>query len=251
MLLQNNGSESLEIEADGTFTSLITLPDNAPYEVTLLTQPIDPLQTCSIVDGTGVIQRADVSDIEVECTTQVFPVGGTVSGLSGSGLVLQNNGEDDLSIAQNGLFVFDTEIPDGEPFDVTVMSQPTGLDQTCSVSNGTGTIDASDALDIEVDCVTDTFTMGGQVSDLSGSGLALGLVGNDALAIAADGLFECPSALPDGTAYEVVVVSQPANPLQLCSVSDGVGVISGGNVGDALVECVDRGNMIFSDRYEN
>ena len=33
-----------------------------------------------------------------------FLVGGTVSGLAGSGLVLQNNGANDLSIAADGTF---------------------------------------------------------------------------------------------------------------------------------------------------
>jgi hypothetical protein len=42
-----------------------------------------------------------------------FTVSGTVSGLTGNGLVLQNNGADDKSIKANGYFTFTTAIVSG------------------------------------------------------------------------------------------------------------------------------------------
>ena len=41
-----------------------------------------------------------------------YTIGGTVSGMVGSGMVLQNNGGDDLSISSNGSFSFKTSLTD-------------------------------------------------------------------------------------------------------------------------------------------
>jgi hypothetical protein len=40
--------------------------------------------------------------------TPTFTIGGTVSGLAGTGLVLENNSGDDLSVGANGTFTFFT-----------------------------------------------------------------------------------------------------------------------------------------------
>ena len=65
-------------------------------------------------------------------TTQ-YSIGGSVSGLSGTGLVLQDNGADNLTVSQNGSFTFVTKVNSGSAYDVTVMTQPSG--QTCAVAN--------------------------------------------------------------------------------------------------------------------
>ena len=51
-----------------------------------------------------------------------YTVGGTVSGLQGSGLVLQSTGGDDLPISADGAFVFATRVADGSAYAVTVKS---------------------------------------------------------------------------------------------------------------------------------
>ena len=79
-------------------------------------------------------------------------VGGTVSSLSGSGLVLQNNGGDDLSISADGTFTFATAIADGASYAVTVKTEPTG--QTCAVDNGSGTVAGANVTNVSVTCTT-------------------------------------------------------------------------------------------------
>jgi len=83
-----------------------------------------------------------------------FSIGGDVSGLAGSGLILQNNASDELSIQADGSFVFATEIDSGSNYAVTVSAQPTSPAQTCTVSNGSGTATA-DVSNVAVNCVTD------------------------------------------------------------------------------------------------
>ena len=53
-----------------------------------------------------------------------YTIGGTVSGLSGTGLVLQNNGGNSLPVNGNGPFVFPTSIDSGSSYDVTAISPP-------------------------------------------------------------------------------------------------------------------------------
>ncbi|WP_206212380.1 FG-GAP repeat protein, partial [Wenzhouxiangella sp. XN79A] len=127
----------------------------------------------------------------------VFTVGGTVSGLAGSGLVLQNNGSDDLQISANGSFVFATPLDDLSAYAVTVLTPPTGPSQTCSVSNGSGNLAGANVTNVTVDCVTDTFTVGGTVSGLAGSGLVLQNNGSDDLQINANGSFVFATPLDD------------------------------------------------------
>ena len=64
-------------------------------------------------------------------------IGGTVSGLLGTGMVLENNGADDLSITGNGTFTFKTAVSGA--YSVTIKTQPTTPTQNCSVVNGSGT----------------------------------------------------------------------------------------------------------------
>jgi len=83
-----------------------------------------------------------------------YSVGGTVDGLAGSGLVLQNNGGDDLSISANGSFTFSKAVANESNYAVTIKTQPRAFSQTCTVSNGSGTIDTSPVRNVIVSCVT-------------------------------------------------------------------------------------------------
>lgn len=66
-----------------------------------------------------------------------FSVGGLVSGLSGAGLVLHNNGGDALSIPGNGVLAFPSRIQADATYAVTAAAQPSG--QICTVDHGMGT----------------------------------------------------------------------------------------------------------------
>lgn len=70
-----------------------------------------------------------------------YTVGGRVDGLTGTGLVLQNNGGNNLSISAAGAFQFTQAVAQGAAYNVTVSTQPAG--QACAVANGTGTANAA------------------------------------------------------------------------------------------------------------
>jgi len=81
-----------------------------------------------------------------------YSVGGTVSNLLVDGLVLQNNGCDDLAIAANSTsFTFPTAIASGEGYNVTVKTQPENT-QICIVTQASGTVFGANVWDVGVQC---------------------------------------------------------------------------------------------------
>jgi len=171
LVLQNNGGDDLPIAADGPFTFATPVNDGDPFDVTVLSQPTGPGQTCAVANGSGTVAGADVTNVTVTCVSDLRTVGGTVSGLLGTGLVLQNNGGDDLPIAADGPFTFATPVIDGDPFDVTVLSQPTGPGQTCAVANGSGTVAGADVTNVAVTCVSDLSIL--EIPTLGQAGIVL------------------------------------------------------------------------------
>ncbi len=76
-----------------------------------------------------------------------------VTGLLGDGLVLQNNGADDLAVAADGTSTFTVPIAIGDPYAVTVLTQPLRPPQRCTVASATGTATANTAA-LAVTCET-------------------------------------------------------------------------------------------------
>jgi len=235
LVLQNNGGGNLPIAADGTFTFAERLGTGAAYSVAVLSQPTSPSQTCTVARGTGSVASADISDIAVTCATGQFAIRGTVAGLTGAGLVLQNNGGNDLPVSADGPFTFANRLVDGATYTVTVRTQPAG--QSCVVRNPTGKIQGADASNVEVSCVSDAFTIGGRVNGLAGSGLTLRLNGGNDLTIVDNGAFAFETALQSGAAYAVSVRRQPTNPAQVCTVRNGSGTVGGASVNNVAIDC--------------
>ena len=83
-----------------------------------------------------------------------------------------------------------------------------------------------------------SFTLGGTVSGLLGTGLVLrDVLEQQTLAVGSNGTFVFPTARVDGRSYDVRVDTQPGNPLQACTVANGTGAVSGGNVTSITVTC--------------
>ena len=124
---------------NGSFSFATTVASGATFTVSVKTQPSGPAQTCQLSAASGTVGAADVTGVVVNCGTNAFTVGGTITGLAGTGLVLQNNGGNDLAVAGGGTFAFTTPVTSGGAFAVTVKTQPSAPMQTCAVSQGTGT----------------------------------------------------------------------------------------------------------------
>ena len=75
-----------------------------------------------------------------------------MTGLSGTGFALQHNGGDTLSFTGSGSFVFGTRLDNSAAYSVTVQTPPSNPSQTCTVRNGSGTIDKASVTNVIVSC---------------------------------------------------------------------------------------------------
>lgn len=236
LVLQNNGADDLVVSANGSFNFKTSVDTGSPYNITVRTQPASPSQGCAVVNAAGTA-TANVTNVTVTCSTGTFSVGGSVSGLAGSGLVLRNNGGDDLSIASNGSFTFATELPSGSAFEVAVVTQPTRPSQTCTVADASGTIGSGDVRTVRISCATNSFAIRGTVSGLRGSGLVLRNNGGDDVGVQSDGGFAFPTRIPSGSAFKVTVATQPSAPAQACSLQNDSGTVGDRDVDNIVITC--------------
>ena len=111
LVLRDNGGDNLAVPANGPVTFSTPLASGTAYNVSVLTQPISPAQICIVTSGRGTIASANVTTVAIVCTTSTHTVGGTVTGLAGSGLVLRDNGGDDLAVSLMGRSLFPPRSP--------------------------------------------------------------------------------------------------------------------------------------------
>jgi len=148
VVLQDNGVDNLTLTSNGAFTFVTSVADGSAYSVSVLTQPGG--QTCSVSTGAGTVSGSNITNVVLVCANNAYSVGGSVSGLTGS-IVLQDNNGDNLTVATNGTFTFATQVANGSPYNVTILTQPSN-GQKCSVSGGSGTMSAT-VTSVVVTCV--------------------------------------------------------------------------------------------------
>jgi len=175
----------------------------------------------------------------VSCAA-TYTVGGTVSGLQGSGLDLQDNGGDDLKISGTGTvnFTFATTLLGGASYAVTIKTQPANPSQTCIVANGTGTIIGSVA-NVQISCSLPKFPIGGTVVGLVvGTGDTVELQDNagDNLFVTGDVSFTFPTQFTAGSIYSVDMFLPPTSQPQGCTVFNATAVVKG-IVSNVIVDC--------------
>ena len=237
LTLRNNGGDDLPIASNGSFTFATELLSGSGFAVSVAAQPAHPTQTCTVADAAGTIAATDVRTVKVSCATNKYTIRGTVSGLQGKDFVLQNNGGDDVGVQTDGGFAFPTQIPSGAAYSVNVKTQPTGPLQSCSVQNGSGTVEDRDIDNIVITCALREFTIGGTISNLQGSGLVLANNGGDLFSPTADGPFTFPTAMLVGSTYNVTVAELPNRPRQFCQVGNGAGTLGEADVTNIRVSC--------------
>jgi Putative esterase len=72
-VLQDNGSDTLSVVADGSFAFGTQLAGGSAYSVTVKTNPAG--QTCSVANGSGTVGSADVTTVAVSCAASVITGG--------------------------------------------------------------------------------------------------------------------------------------------------------------------------------
>jgi trimeric autotransporter adhesin len=235
LVLANNAGNNLTITGNGGFTFAGTSANGAAYAVTVVSQPVNPQQVCTVMDGVGTVGTVNVVSVEVSCTTDFYTVGGSVTGLVGTGLVVQTNGTNNVTISSSGNYAFST-LASGSNYTVTVMTQPTSPAQTCVVANDTGVITTANVTNVAITCTINNYAVSGSVSGLSGSGLVLQTNGANNVPIAGSGTYTF-ATLASGAPYAVTVLTQPSNPSQSCAVGNGTGTVVSADVTNVTVSC--------------
>ena len=73
LALQLNGTASgsaIGPAANGSYSNLFSsLASGTAYNITVATQPTTPSQTCIVQNGSGTISDSDITNVEVDCTT--------------------------------------------------------------------------------------------------------------------------------------------------------------------------------------
>jgi hypothetical protein len=209
----------------------VALPAGLQYSVLVASQPTG--ETCSVAGGEGTIGSANVANVVVTCAQTAYALGGTVAGLSVSGLVLAN-GTDMVAVPAGGTsFTLPAEVAVGSSYDVTVKAQPAGL--ACAVSAGLGTMPASSVTSVRVSCTDQPFTLGGTVTNSPGITVANG---SDTVSVpsgSGSSSFTLPQAVAFGSSYDVTVQNVPAG--RACTVTNGSGLMGASNVTNVAITC--------------
>lgn len=169
LVLQNNLANDLTVaprgpDANGniqnvTYSFANEVEYGEPYSVSVKTNPQH--QTCALVSGASdTAGRLSTINAVIACSLVVNSIGGKVTGLAADGLVLTNGStggtfsftKDATSGKYPETFTFSVGVTYGQTYGVTVLNHPTG--QTCSVSNGAGTMGDTKVESIAVNCVT-------------------------------------------------------------------------------------------------
>lgn len=68
LVLQNLGTNDLS-PGNGAFTFTIPFASGIPYNVTVAAQPANPTQVCTVANGSGTVDDANVTNVTVTCVT--------------------------------------------------------------------------------------------------------------------------------------------------------------------------------------
>lgn len=235
----NTFSQNKGFTANGSYTFESKVASGQSFTSRITSQPVG--QTCAINGGSqvsGTPIDSDILDFSVVCITNSFTVGGSVQGLiNGRSVTIGLNNGNSLTLESNGTFTFQDPIDSGQTYTVSVTNQPVG--QTCSVQNGSGEIEGSNITDVVVDCVADSFTIGGNLSgliiDQNNRSVTLELNETESLAVDQNGAFQFNNQVDSGQTYTVRISQQPIG--QTCALQNESGVVLGSNINDVVVTC--------------
>src|SRR6266851_792656 len=249
VILQNNGGDSLTVTANGPFVFKTPVTGADIYAVTVVTQTINPNQICMVTNGSGTA-TANVTTVAVNCVLS-FSIGGTVTGVVGTGLILQNSSNSEqlpISPANgNQAFTFKKLVPTGTAYNVTVFAQPTAPTQNCTVSSGTGSGTATaNVTNVAIVCPAVTYSVGGTVVGLAGippnngvltdgSFLLQNNLGNT-LNITENGPFTFATQEALNDQYQVSIFHAASTQTQGCTLWNYKGVVTA-SVNTVVVDC--------------
>jgi len=162
-----------------------------------------------------------------------------IVGLTKDGLIL-TSGPDTYTVPANTTVVqFPTLVGADDTYDIEIKQQPTHA--TCTLTNNKQKANVYTVVQPYVNCITDSYNLGGNVSGLTGIGLVIAN-GNDQVSVAppstpgASVFFQFPTKVGDGAPFGVTILAQPQNG-QVCVASNNTGTMPSGDALGLIVTC--------------
>lgn len=172
--------------------------------------------------------------------TATFPVNVVITGLAYDGLVLSTNGMT-LPVNPSAVTaVFPNRLSYGDVYDVTVAENGQPQHQSCLVTHGgKDTAGRIAAIVVTVQCGLNQKTIGGTIDARNADGLVLtnGSTGGTFTAPANATSFVFANPVAYGDSYGVTVLTPPTNG-DVCTVSQGAGIMRDDNISNIMVKCV-------------
>lgn len=177
-----DGTDIVSVPPNATgFTMPTHVTFQSHYAVTVSAQPTG--MTCSVSNGSGNMPAGAVTNVTVTCATNSYTLGGTIAGLTTTGLVL-TDGADRLRVVANANeFSMPTAVAYNSPYAVSVVTEP-GTGVTCAITGGSGTMPAADVQSVQVACAASIWTWEGGpsletlVTGTPNTGTEIGVYGN-------------------------------------------------------------------------
>lgn len=230
----------------GSFDLGTSFAENEPYH--LMVKDTTTGEVCSIQNGSGVMGTQDINNVTVICSGQGYSVGGSVSGLTGSGLVVSNQyDETKLSIAAGATqFVTPKVYAENGSYNLGISTQPSG--QFCTLSTPTnssqsqtqvyGSVGSNDINDLVINC-QEAHSITGTIQGLADNGLSVTTTGfsvsKQNYADRGVNLINF-GMVAKGQAYSISIARQPSD--LRCVIAQGQqGVMGSADINNVVIQC--------------
>lgn len=128
-------------EKNNLFTFSKRVPANSSFKVDLGGSIPSNAISCAVENGDATVGITPLNTINVRCVLFTYKLGGTISGNLQSEMTI-NNGSGSVTVAAGAKTFALPPVPEGVPYSITILKQPTS--GSCTVTPGTadGTIAA-------------------------------------------------------------------------------------------------------------
>ena len=165
VLRSDSNGRTIVVQQGATAFAFDPVPNGTAYSVSVATSPQNPAQLCEVFQGDGVAGDTNSTFVRIECTSNIGSVGGTITGLKGSGLELIRSSSGyryvDSAMPLPGVteFTFPTNLIVGTRFTIGVRSQPVAPRQTCTLQGGKGLMaDTIGISNVDITCIDNETT---------------------------------------------------------------------------------------------
>jgi hypothetical protein len=153
-----------------------------------------------------------------------YSLNAEVSGLSGSGLILELANGTKINVSGNGIVTLANELSTGASYDVTVSATPVNPSEACTVLDGSGTI-SSKSVNIAVSCTTSgvaptSSSVSLDSSVASATGIRISQIVSPSGSTTPGGWLPISTATPSGESIALALDSSGAIRLAAVVISD-------------------------------